>query len=178
MVYEGVLEGRYVDLKSVTVEDAEFTLDVRTDPELTKYMPRINNTLEQQIEWIKHQQQKADDYFFVVRDKKGIRIGTNSLYDIKGSECESGRLTMRGNAFQSIEAQLLMADFAFDVLQIKNIIAYVQEENEKALRFGRSLGYNAVDKIVDKDGKNMVIQLCSRETYEISRKNIVRMLYR
>ena len=32
MVYEGVLEGRYVDLRSVIEDDAKFTLSLRQDP--------------------------------------------------------------------------------------------------------------------------------------------------
>ena len=36
MVYEGVLEGRYVDLRSVIEDDAKFTLSLRQDPLLTQ----------------------------------------------------------------------------------------------------------------------------------------------
>lgn len=38
MVYEGVLEGRYVDLRSVIEDDAKFTLSLRQDPLLTQYL--------------------------------------------------------------------------------------------------------------------------------------------
>lgn len=178
MVYDGVLEGRYVDLKSATIEDAEFTLGIRTDPELTKYLPRISNTLEQQKMWIEQQRQKAGDYFFVVWDKKGNRIGTNSLYNINGEEGESGRLAIRGNSFQSIEAQLLMSDFSYNIIGLKDVISFVQEGNDKALRYGTTFGGVVVNKSTDENGKVLIKQSTSKEAFEKARKNLERILYR
>ena len=38
MVYEGILEGRFVNLRPVTKEDAEFILEIRNNPEISKYI--------------------------------------------------------------------------------------------------------------------------------------------
>lgn len=178
MVYDGVLEGRYVDLKSVTVEDAEFTLGIRMDPELTKYLPRINNTLEQQIMWIKQQRRKPGDYFFVVWDKNGNRIGTNSIYNINGEEGESGRLAIRGNSFQSIEAQLLMSDFSYNVIGLENVVSYVQDGNDKALRYGAVFGGVVLEKSVDENGVILLKHSCTKTAFANARKKLERMLYR
>ena len=36
-----VIEGKYVNLRSVEEQDAEFTLSLRQDPQLTKYLPKL-----------------------------------------------------------------------------------------------------------------------------------------
>lgn len=90
MVYGEVIEGRYVDLKCCEEDDAEFTLSLRKDSNLGKFFPRIDNTVEEQKAWIRRQQKKEGDYFFVAWNKDGERIGTIGLYDINGQSGEGG----------------------------------------------------------------------------------------
>lgn len=71
MIYEKMMQGQFVYLKSATSDDAEFTLALRQNPALTKYLPKLDITLEQQKNWINIQREKAGDYFFVVRNKIG-----------------------------------------------------------------------------------------------------------
>ena len=44
MVYEETIHGKYVTLKSVTIDDAEFTLALRQNPALTKFLPKLDQT--------------------------------------------------------------------------------------------------------------------------------------
>ena len=64
MIYNKTIEGKYVDLKYVTVEDATIVLELRQDPELTKDLPRLDITEEEQKEWIRKQQLREGDYYF------------------------------------------------------------------------------------------------------------------
>ena len=107
MFYEEILEGRYVDLISATVKDVEFTWNIRRDPNFAIFFPKFDNTLEQQKAWICSQRNEPGDYFFVIWDKEGNRIGVIGLYNIKKDECEAGRIAVRGNAFQSIVIYLV-----------------------------------------------------------------------
>lgn len=177
MVYGKSIEGKYVDLRSATVEDAEFTLEVRQDPEFNKYLPRVNNTLEQQKAWIEKQREKQGDYFFVVWDKEGNRIGTISIYDIQGNIAEAGRLTMRGNAFQSIEAQLLSFAFGFYQLGLKEIVSYIYAENTRALRFTQQFG-GILLEAEEKNGKLERKAVNSKEDFQICEKKLKKILYR
>lgn len=142
MVYDGALQGKYVDLKSCTEEDAEFTRTLRQDPRYKDCFPTLNNTLEQQREWIRNQRKKTDDYFFVVWDKKGNRIGTISIYNICEGQAEGGRIICIGNPIETIEMQLLQSRFAFYYLNLKMVYGYVFADNKKALRFNQSMGAN------------------------------------
>lgn len=179
MVYEGVLEGRYVDLKACTEADAEFTLAIRRDPEFTKFLPVINNTIEQQKAWIRKQREKIGDYFFVVWDKAGNRIGTISTYDINGDHAESGRLTIKGsNPFQALEAQILSFRFAYGVLGLERIDGFIFADNDRAIRFNKQFGGKHYPPDMDENGR-MVIKIENwREDFEKVDKKLSSILYR
>lgn len=181
MFYGGVIEGQYVDLRSADESDAEFTLKIRQDPEFTKFLPKIENTLTQQKDWIRYQRRKPDDYFFVVLNKKGERIGTIGLFDIKDGVCEGGRLAIRGNAFENIEAQMLCFCFAFEQLNINQVINYIYVDNSRAIRFNQQFGGVLVGEEgvpVFKGGNLCRKAINTKEAFSNASKQISAMLYR
>lgn len=177
MYIDKVIEGKYVDLKSVTVDDAEFTRNIRLDPEFAAFFPALNNTIEQQRKWIERNQVAEDDYFFVVWDKKGERIGTISVYDITDKCCESGRIAIKGNAFQSTEAQMLIFIFAFEYLGVNKVFGYILADNERAIRFNKQFGA-VLDKPENHDGYMMVKATYTREAVEKATEKIRKLMYR
>ena len=179
MVYDGVLEGKYVDLKACTEEDAEFTRAIRKDPDFARFLPMINNTVEQQKAWIRNQREKEGDYFFVVWDKEGKRIGTISIYGVNGDHAESGRLAIKGdNAFQGIEAQILSFRFAFEVLKLECIDGFIYADNERAIRFNKQFGGRHYPPEVDENGRTIIRIENWREDFEKVDKKLSSILYR
>lgn len=178
MVYNGVLEGRHVNLRSVEEKDAEFTLSLRQDPNLTKYLPKLDITLEQQISWIRKQRNQEGDYYFVVENKKGEKIGVIGVYDINGDCAETGRIAMIGNAFESIEAQLLSFEFAFNILKLEKTVNYVMADNIHALRFSQMFGSQSSEPFEDKDGNMRIDGVITKASYLKSKDTIIKMLYR
>lgn len=178
MVYNGIIEGRYVNLRSVEERDAEFTLSLRQDPNLTKYLPKLNITLEQQISWIRKQRNQEGDYYFVVENKKGEKIGVIGVYDVNGDCAETGRIAMIGNAFESIEAQLLSFDFAFDILKLEKTVNYVMADNIHALRFSQMFGSQSSEPFEDSDGNMRIDGVITKASYLKSKDKIIKMLYR
>ena len=173
------IEGRYVDLRSCTEEDAEFTRDIRKDPEFVKFLPEIDNTVEEQRAWIRRQMEKDGDYFFVVWDKNGNRIGTISIYNVHGKRAESGRLAIKGsNPFQGIEAQVLAFRFAFETLGLECIDAYIWADNDRAIRFNKQFGGRQYSTKVDENGREIVPVENWREDFEKADKKLSSMLYR
>lgn len=173
------IEGRYINLLPATVEDAVFTRNIRMDSRFSKYFPKMENTVEDQINWIKKQREKTGDYFFVVWDKKGNRIGTIGLYDYDGETCEAGRLAIDGNAFQSIEAQILSFEYAFNILCVKRTISYIFEDNERALRFSKSFGGTfEKDYVHSNPSRRMLKKTTTKEQFCDASKKLKRMIYR
>ena len=179
MVYDGVIEGKYVDLRSCTEDDAEFTRDIRRDPEFSKFFPVLDNTVEQQKTWIKHQREKKGDYFFVVWNKAGERIGTISIYDVEGEYAESGRLAIKSNnPFDAIEAQILSFRFAFGVLGLNCINGYIFADNERAIRFNKQFAGKQYPPTVDENGREIIKIENWKEDFELADKKWSSILYR
>ncbi len=164
--------GKYVDLKSIDVEDAEFTLQIRQDPIFVKYLPRVNNTLEQQKQWIVRQREKSDDYFFVVLNKSGDRIGTIGVYGLETDHPESGRLALKGDAYENFEATLLLYEFAFNTLNIQVLFGFVYKENKRANRFNAQFGVRVISEYLDECGREMIGVRITKEDFNCFKPGI------
>ena len=82
MVYDKVIVGKFVDLRSITPEDAEFSYNIRADKRNKDTVGQLAESVDAQRRYIENQMQKPDDYYFVVLNKKGERIGLIGVYDI------------------------------------------------------------------------------------------------
>lgn len=179
MIYDGVIEGRYVDLRSAKEEDAEFTLNLRQDPKVRNFFPHLNQTIDKQIEWLRMQMNKENDYFFVVRRKNGERIGTIGVYNIvSGKEAETGRVNMRGNAIESLETNLLLNKFCFDELNVASVYGYVYTDNYRSIRYTERFGGEFVNKCIGKDGREMYYSVTTKKSFQESSRRIEKFLYR
>lgn len=134
------IEGKYIDLKSIEEDDAEFTLTIRQEPEFVKYLPQLNNSLDDQKAWIRKQQEKKDDYFWIVLDKSGQKIGTIGIYDIFSDPPNAGRLALKGNPLQNIEATYLAYKYGLDDLGLDKLWGFIYAENTRAIRFNELIG--------------------------------------
>lgn len=179
MICDKVIEGRYVDLKSCTEDDAEFTLAIRKDPKFTKFLPEINNTIEQQKAWIRYQRQKDGDYFFVVWDKQGNRIGTISIYNVNGDHAESGRLVIKGKIpFQAIEAQILVYRFAYDELGLSYVDGYIFSDNLRAIQYSKSFGDIHFAPTISEEGVEIIKIRNCKDNFKKVDKKFSSILYR
>ena len=171
--------GNYVTLRSIKESDAIFALSIRQDERMTRYLPRLNISLEQQIEWIHKQQKTEGDYFFIVwRNKENSRIGTIGLYDVKNGRGETGRLAMTGVALESIEAEFLLQKFGYDTLGLHELYSYIFPENKSALRFSGLFGAMNQKLVEHKPGQFMLESRTTKEDFEPYRKKLYKMLYR
>ena len=143
------LIGKYVNLRCVEVSDAKFTLEIRNDPALTKYIPKVNGTITTQEAWIAKQRLSNDDYFFIIENKYGEPIGTIGCYDInfKDSTCETGRYVSIGDAVSNIEALVLLHDFVFINKTLKYTNINVDENNRKIIRLNQKIGAEFYEKV-------------------------------
>ncbi len=180
MVYEKIIEGKYINIRSVVVSDAKATLEMRQNKEKTRFLHIVENDPEKQREWIASQNERDGDYFFIGTDKKtGKAIGTFGVYEIENGRGHSGRLLMFGNAFQSFEMNYLVFEFAFDYLGLNEIYGDVDEKNVSAKKFDTMFGFRFEDPVQDTDLDRMV-QWCtvSRNDYRECLPGILGLLYR
>ena len=148
MVYDGVIKGRFVELKSITLDDAQFSYDIRADEKNRDTVGVVAKSLEEQINYLKWQLNEPDDYYFVVFNRKGEKIGLIGLYDIQGDTAEIGREVSYGNCVEVIESEILVEDFAMDVLGLKKLRSVIYANNTKHLNNQKHAGAKPVKKVI------------------------------
>ena len=141
MFIESFIAGKYVNLRSVTVNDAAFILQIRNNPEISRFLPPLKVTIEQQQQWIEKQRNDNDSYYFLMEDKDGNPIGTTSVYDIKNGDAETGRLCSLGAPSSNVEACMMLHDFCFNIIGLTTLHIWVYEDNKPVINLNHSLGY-------------------------------------
>lgn len=176
MVCEKVLEGKYVNLRPVVEEDSEFILRLRNDENVSKYLPKLNVSVEQQKVWINKQRIDHDSYYFIFESKEGLPLGTISYYDIVDNHGESGRVCSVGNATQNVEALVLFYDYLFYDLKVEYVTIWVYEENKPVLSLKQSIGFKWTGNDEDNSGNQYRKGIITLQQYEEKIKLIKKML--
>jgi hypothetical protein len=146
MIYDGVLKGRFVELKSITLDDTQFSYDIRSDVRNRNTVGVVAKSVEEQRKFIEWQIKEPDDYYFVVYNRKGEKIGLLGIYDIQGDTAEMGREVNIGSCVEVIESEILVEDFAMDVLGLKTLHSVIYANNVKHLNNQKHNGQTPVRK--------------------------------
>ena len=170
------LEGIHINLRSVKEEDAEEILKLRNNPQLTKYLPPLEVTIEQQKAWISKQRSDKDSYYFIIETKTGECIGTIGFYDIEDGHAETGRYCCIGEAQHSIESYILESDFAFDIVGLSYFTGWVYEDNKPVISLTQRYGYEWIEYKNAPDGRPCRTCKLTKDVYAKKREKIVKLL--
>lgn len=170
------LRGKYVTLRSVEESDAEFILNTRNDPRISKYLPPLNVTVAQQRLWISKQRADKDSYYFLLETPEGEPIGTIGVYDIVDGHGEGGRSFSIGEPFANVEAGILQNDFIFNELKLEYISIWVYEGNKSVISLNQSNGFEWTEYKQDEKGHPFRVGILTREKWNIHRQIISKKL--
>lgn len=147
-IVQDKLIGKYVKLREVTVDDAEFILSLRCDEKKTRFLHKTEYNVEKQIEYIKRYFTVPDEWYFIIENKKGERIGTYRIYDVRGdSFCIGSWLLVDGvSAAESFESDWLLRMYGFDVLGFRKIHFDVRKGNKKVIAYHKMVGARIVEE--------------------------------
>lgn len=153
MVVSNPLRGKYINLRSVIEDDAQFIVDIRNDDTKNKYVHAVSNDVNLQIEWIREQIKRPGDYYFVIENKNGEPIGLASIYDVGVYDCaaEFGRWISWGNAAENLESVILSFDFAFEQLKVDYVYMRTMVDNNKVKNFWKRFGATQHGEIFEMD---------------------------
>ncbi len=140
MVVETQIIGNTISLMAVREADVNFILKLRTDKITGRFLNPTGNDIEAQKQWIRDQQKRLDDYYFLIVDRSSRPVGTISLYNISGRQGEFGRWICPGNSLYALESVLLIHDFGFDNLGLSTIYSSTNSANRAAINFNKSFG--------------------------------------
>ena len=170
MVYNGVLKGRFVELKSITVDDAQFSYDIGADEKNRETVGVVAGSVEDQRKYIEWQMAQPNDYYFVVYNKKGEKIGLIGVYDIDGDRAEVGREVSYGSCVEVLEAELVLQDFAREQLGIKTIYYVIYSNNPKHLNNQKHSGVVSTKKVIRSGIESYYYEIELKEDNSIRRK--------
>ena len=179
MVYPKAIHGMFVDLRSITLDDAEFSYNIRADKRNRDTVGQLAPSLEAQKDFIRWQMQEPNDYYFVVLNKKGERIGLIGAYNLQNDMIEVGREVIVGEPTESMEAELLINDFCKNVLNLKRTCGVVYANNAHHLNEVKK--QNKCIKTIQRGGREAVyferdLYMENKTTLKI--KNMLEQLYK
>jgi diamine N-acetyltransferase len=141
-------KGIFVDLRLLTVDDAEITLHWRQSHR-AQYLNAGATTIHAQKQWIAGRPSgpQASEMNFVIERKDGHPLGMLSLCNIHyvHRHAEPGRFLIGDEASArnipaAVEAMKLLYELAFDDLQLVRLFGTVAEHNRLVIKWQRYLG--------------------------------------
>ncbi|MBO4439326.1 MAG: GNAT family N-acetyltransferase [Spirochaetaceae bacterium] len=142
------LTGKYVTLREVTIDDAEFILSLRCDEKKSRFLHKTDYNIEKQIEYINRYYEISDEWYFIILNKKTEQIGTYRIYDVQGdSFCIGSWILVDGvTPAESFESDYLLRMYGFDVLGFKKIHFNVCKGNKKVIAYHKMMGARIIDE--------------------------------
>ena len=164
-----------LNFRLVVEEDAEFILGLRTDKKLARFISFTDNSLQNQIDWIKrYKQREADgkEYYIIFENTEKVPLGTFRLYDIKDDSFIGGSWLVRPDAdeFAAIKSDLFMLNFGFEVLKMKTCFIDMRKDNKKLVRY-HSMFFRKINE--DEQNLYMVMDV---PAYEYKRDYLTNIL--
>lgn len=159
------LKGKYVNLREVEISDAAFILALRTDEKKSRFLHKTENNLQKQIDYLTHYKTLNNEWYFIIENKKGKPLGTVRIYNVNPPNFTGGSWLMVKDALpeETIEGDLILKEYAFNVLGFEKSCFDVRKENKKVIRYhqmcgARIVGENEIDyffELTKKDYENI-----------------------
>jgi RimJ/RimL family protein N-acetyltransferase len=136
------LAGPAFGLRPVEPTDAPAILALRSDPELTRYLPPLTVTAQQQADWISRQRETPGDYYWAIeRLQPGATLeGVVGLYGGSDAGFEWGRWILRRGSLGAAASALLVYGYAFEALGAPAVWCQSVVDNLPVVGFHDSCG--------------------------------------
>jgi len=156
------VRGKNICFREVTIDDAEFIVDLRNNPEKNKHLSFTSKDIDKQKEFIRNYFDSETDYYFIISDWSQRSLGTVRIYDVRDNSFCWGSWILVDSAPKSaaIESALLIYDYAFFSLHYAQSHFDVRKENHKVIEFHKRFGA----RVVGEDNLNYYFEY-NREDY-------------
>ena len=186
--FDNLIEGEFIILKKVEIEDASDIYNWRTS-ESGKFLRHpLNYCIESQIEWIRNRETSEINY--IIHSKKSMnKVGMIGIYDVNFSDkvANVGRLLLselylkKSNPY-GIESLLLTYDYVFNKMNFRKICGDILGLNIEMFNLQKFLGmqqegYLKQHVIIKNKCEDLFIMSIFKEDF-INYKNKISLLLR
>ena len=152
--------GESTVLRQVNIDDALFISQLRSEPKVFEFLSSNSPvTLKQQQQWLERHIGLKDDYYFIIENSTLLKsVGTISIYNFNKleREAEFGRY-VSVNSVNAIEAEYLLLQFCFNILNLDSVYCRTADKNLKVWRQHLSFGFRDVG-FEEFEDKNMLLR--------------------
>ena len=138
MRHDVVAEGYGLRLRPISVEDAGFVVELRTDPARSAFIHATDPGVEAQQRWLEAYLDRPGDYYWIIERTSADRLeGTVGLYDLDPAvgTAEWGRWVLRAGSPGAAGSALLLYEVAFGELAIDRLRCRTVAANTTAVSF-------------------------------------------
>lgn len=145
-----MLEKKKLEFRLVSIEDSEFILEIRKNPQLNRYISETNITVKEQIKWIEkykqREKQKKEYYYLIIYNK--IKYGTLRIYNIKNNKAVWGSWILKPERPEGLAVFSACESFkiCFEKLGLEKIFLEVNKENLKAIYLYEKMGFKKINE--------------------------------
>jgi RimJ/RimL family protein N-acetyltransferase len=168
-------QGVAFSLRPVAIEDAELILELRTDPELGRYLNPTPPGLEGQVSYLERYFEKADEWYFVIEDRAGSPEGVICIYNVdrQNSKAEWGRWVLRKGSLAAAESAVLVNDVAFETLDFDTTFTRTNADNGQVVSFHDRLGAEKVGIVTGPNGMKLIEHRMTSDRWPQAREGMV-----
>jgi diamine N-acetyltransferase len=146
------LKGKHIYLRALESEDLEFLYQLENNPEVWEISgttaPYSKHVLKQYLENAHRDIYDVKQLRLCICNTKDVVIGLVDLFDFdpKNRRAGIGIILVEGERDKGVGAEtlLLLCDYAFSVLDVRQLYANVTSDNEKSLYLFRKLGFEQI----------------------------------
>lgn len=172
-----------LQVRLVREEDAEFIVNLRTNPIKARYISATSSSVEEQREWIrkyKEREFKGEDYYFIYL-YNNKPAGVNRIYNISEKHFIHGSWVFIDNVppYCALAAGVIARELAFGTLGLDEEIdtAGVHKDNQSVLQYARMLGVVFTGKRMYPMGEYLTGRL-PKDIFEKNKHNIIKLFPR
>lgn len=169
-----------LQVRFVQEDDAEFIVQLRTNPIKARFISPTSTNIEDQKKWLqeyKKREYNGNDYYFLYT-YKGEPAGVNRIYEIEDNHFIHGSWVFSDAVppYCALAAGIIAREIAFDMLGLEKEVdtAGVHCQNESVLHYARLLGVSFTGERIYPMGRYLTGCL-SKETFEQNKHKIIRL---
>ena len=134
-----LIKGKFVYLKKISLKDDKFIYHLRNKKNVSNYLHSPPKSINEQKKWISNNIRNIETLDFIIcRNKDKKKIGTIAFDKISKFNAEWGRWISQGNIFENIESVIILLDYGFNSLKLKNIFSLTNKDNIKVVNFHKN----------------------------------------